>query len=136
MTKQCTKCLEEKILKEFHSGKDKFKKHCWCKICSKVYNHNRYMNKGSTRRLCSVKRRKVLQQWLREYKIGLSCSCGESHPACLDFHHKDPSMKIDNIGNLASRGWSIKNILKEINKCDVVCANCHRKLEWNKKQRI
>src|ERR1017187_10213051 len=65
---------------------------------------------------------------MRELKMGRKCqSCGEDHPACLHFHHRNPSEKEFGI----SRGitlWSKKKILAEIEKCDVLCANCHAKL--------
>ena len=51
--------------------------------------------------------------------------CGESDPSCLDFHHRDPSTKEGDLGRV--RRFSIKRILAEIAKCDVLCANCHRK---------
>lgn len=50
---------------------------------------------------------------------------------CLDFHHKDLALKSYNIAAMA-RGklgeGKKKRILEEIAKCDVLCANCHRKL--------
>ena len=77
----------------------------------------------------SVKRRKELQKWLKEYKATLSCmNCGEDHPACIVFHHRDPSKKDATIAHIVyQKGWGRKRIMEEINKCDVLCANCHRK---------
>jgi len=64
-------------------------------------------------------------------KSELKCEiCGESHPACLDFHHKDSSQKLYELSRLCSRGVSIQSIKNEIEKCSVLCANCHRKLHW------
>lgn len=64
------------------------------------------------------------KEWLREYKAGLVCSiCGFDHPAALQFHHRDPSTKDMDVS--AAIGWSIDRLLKEIEKCDVLCANCH-----------
>lgn len=66
--------------------------------------------------------------WLWELKCGLACvKCGESHPACLDFHHSDPSKKDGLISRMIVRS-SMERVIDEIEKCDVVCANCHRKL--------
>lgn len=66
-----------------------------------------------------------------EYKSTLKCSmCPESHPATLQFHHRNAGEK-DFIISEAIRGrraWS--SILKEIQKCDVLCANCHAKLHY------
>jgi hypothetical protein len=69
--------------------------------------------------------------WFREYKSALRCMvCGESHPATLDFHHRDPSTKVFDIGRGVSQCFPVARMLDEIAKCDVLCANCHRKLHW------
>ena len=55
-----------------------------------------------------------------------SCQiCGERDPRCLDFHHRNPSEKT--VGIAWGRA-GLDTLLKEIEKCDVLCANCHRKL--------
>jgi 5-methylcytosine-specific restriction endonuclease McrA len=46
----------------------------------------------------------------------------------LQFHHRDPKTKIDDMGNLASNGSGWAKIKREINKCDLVCPTCHLKL--------
>lgn len=52
--------------------------------------------------------------------------CGEDDPVCLDFHHRNPAEKEANARDLAT--WSTLRLLRELAKCDVVCANCHRKI--------
>lgn len=77
-----------------------------------------------------VKKRKTeLKAWVKKYKRKLSCSiCGETHPACIEFHHKDPVIKEIGLSRVGSNGWSIKKIEREIAKCQVVCSNCHKKI--------
>ena len=76
-----------------------------------------------------AKRREEISAWYREYKATLACThCGEKHPACLDSHHRDPGEKEFRISAFGYMGWSKERILAEIAKCDVLCANCHRKL--------
>lgn len=53
--------------------------------------------------------------------------CGEANPIVLDFDHLDAETKLLEISKLVSRGYSINAIDAEIAKCEVVCANCHRK---------
>lgn len=53
--------------------------------------------------------------------------CGESDPACLDFHHREDEDKERNISKMISYYASWDRIEAEIQKCDVLCANCHRK---------
>lgn len=68
-------------------------------------------------------------EWWRAFKATLSCEeCGESHPDCLDFHHKDPAEKEMWLHQIGSRGWGRERILGEVAKCRVLCCNCHRKL--------
>jgi hypothetical protein len=65
---------------------------------------------------------------LRAYKAERGCAdCGESDPIVLEFDHRDPSQKDDNIGDAYHGGWSLSRLLAEAAKCDVVCANCHRR---------
>jgi hypothetical protein len=62
---------------------------------------------------------------LAEIKQARGCTdCGENNPIVLDFDHlKD---KKYNISQMIHNGFSWKAISKEIKKCEVVCANCHR----------
>ena len=77
-------------------------------------------------------RKKRIKIWFENYKSKLSCSkCGENHPATIDFHHK--GKKENQVAQMVHWGYSIDNILKEINKCEVLCANCHRKEHWKNK---
>ena len=73
-------------------------------------------------------RRASISEWYINYKKTLKCSkCPESDWRCLDFHHKDPNEKEFCISIGRNKGLSIESLLKEIAKCDVLCANCHRK---------
>lgn len=63
---------------------------------------------------------------LVEYKKTCRCSrCGESDFRCLQFHHLHD--KNHAIADMVRRGFSFANIMKEIEKCEVLCANCHSK---------
>lgn len=64
----------------------------------------------------------------KEWKETLSCSlCPESEPCCLDLHHLDPNEKDANIADV-TRYWSWERLMEEVEKCIVVCSNCHRKI--------
>ncbi len=77
-------------------------------------------------------RRIEIRDWFRRYKNTLHCiDCGENHPACLQFHHKNRAKKSFGLGYVAGSGSrGIKTLLKEINKCEVLCGNCHAKRHW------
>ena len=66
---------------------------------------------------------------LVEFKKNVPCmDCGNSFPTCaMDFDHRPDEDKSMNISVLM-RNWKVSEsaLLKEIDKCDVVCANCHR----------
>lgn len=72
--------------------------------------------------------------WVKNYKKSLKCEeCGFSHYSCIHFHHKDPSKKIDSIGRMCgNKGYSLEDIILEIAKCSVLCANCHFKIHATK----
>ena len=72
---------------------------------------------------------KTLRKWLETYKSQLKCrNCGESRLPTLDFHHRIPEEKESSVSEAVHNGWSISRTLREIEKCEVLCANCHRKL--------
>jgi hypothetical protein len=69
--------------------------------------------------------------WFNRYKRTLACNfCGVSHPACLQFHHRDGSDKYKEVGNLVYHVTNIDKLKREIDKCEVLCANCHAKHHW------
>jgi hypothetical protein len=53
--------------------------------------------------------------------------CGESDPVVLEFDHRDPAAKSFSIGDALGKTWQWEKIAAEIAKCDVRCANCHRR---------
>lgn len=47
-------------------------------------------------------------------------------PICMDFDHIDPKTKVKDIARLSNTNVSLKRLLHEIGKCELVCSNCHR----------
>ena len=65
---------------------------------------------------------------LAEYKAAKGCvDCGEKDPVVLDFDHRDPTLKSFNV-SMGAAVYSRANLMKEVEKCDVRCANCHRRI--------
>jgi hypothetical protein len=79
-----------------------------------------------------------LKIWLKRYKSKLYCvMCGENHPACIQFHHRNRNQKSFTISHAIGRGYmSRKKLEEEINKCDILCGNCHAKLHWQENHMI
>jgi hypothetical protein len=70
--------------------------------------------------------RDALQAWLRTRKAAAGCShCGETDPRCLVFHHVDE--KEAAVSQLVANGRPRAEIEAELERCTVLCANCHRK---------
>jgi 5-methylcytosine-specific restriction endonuclease McrA len=73
----------------------------------------------------------VIKQGAVNYKGGKCQKCGYNNClAALEFHHRNPKTK-DNLGtgnrhSFSGRDWS--KIKRELDKCDLLCANCHREI--------
>lgn len=94
----------------------------------RVYMRKWYKNNRSKQIALVQKNRDKIQQWMFELKQTLKCNrCPESHWACLDFHHTDPATKDIALSHVSQMGWGKEKIFAEIAKCEVLCANCHRK---------
>lgn len=76
----------------------------------------------------SLQRRAAIRAWANEIKATAGCArCPEDDPACLDFHHVDEDEKEETVTTMISYGYGRDKLLGEMAKCEVICANCHRK---------
>jgi hypothetical protein len=137
-TKKCNICSEVKSIDDFHNRKkSKDGKSPNCKLCATNHNKKDYYEKHKekhNRRIVERRRTKKLDYDRYIHSLGLKCiKCGLNHPAILDFHHRDPSTKEDTISNLKWTGCALETLQREIDKCDVLCANCHRILHYNQR---
>lgn len=101
----------------------------------KVYNRDYDKSHRKTRRQQQYEYRKRVRAWLVDYRASQGCShCDEGHPACLDFHHRNPEDKKElNFSGLVNHGYGKERLMQEIAKCDILCSNCHRKLHWEER---
>ena len=128
--KTCSKCKVPKNETEFHT-KTNGKLDYQCKECHREYVRKHYDENQQYYVDKAIRAKKKKVDWYNDFKSKLKCEvCGESHPATLDFNHKDPSKKDFAVAAMVNR-YSIKRILEEVQKCQVLCANCHRKFHWN-----
>ena len=98
------------------------------------YRRKWYSQNKESEKQHVYKRKRYLKNWFLDFKKNLNCSkCNENHPATLEFHHKKEHKKEKAIGDMVDDGYSIKKILEEIKKCEVLCSNCHKKLHYNNK---
>lgn len=84
-------------------------------------NKEKYLERNRKSRL-------IQREFLNTLKDKPCMDCGLQYPPyVMDFDHRDPSTKLGHVGTLVSETRiSMKRLLAEIEKCDLVCANCHR----------
>jgi len=90
------------------------------------YSRKHYeKNKEEVKLKTKTTRKEEMAKWYA-FKATLKCThCGFFHIACLDFHHVDPSTKLDSVHRLVNNG-QFALAKEEMKKCIVLCANCHR----------
>ena len=117
-TKKCSKCQRDLPVSHFHKngfdsqGRQKYRG--YCKDCANNLEKARYQKKKNF-----IDSRKQRCQ-----------KCGDSRAYVLDFHHIDPCQKDDSVARLTSNTTKFERLEEEINKCVVLCANCHREFHY------
>jgi hypothetical protein len=127
--KTCGTCKIEKSTSEFYKNKTKPDGlSSYCKDCKRIYNKTHYDERGhlwkQTRHEQALANKKKSQDFVCEYLSSHPCvDCGEAELVVLEFDHIQD--KEFNISKKMSCG--IDTLRREINKCEVRCANCHRR---------
>lgn len=130
--KKCPTCNIIKELSDFPlKGDGKYKAHC--KLCYNEYRRNRHKTNCIVRekeikrgKINNKKRKKAKRQYIKIIKEKNCCvDCGKFFPYyVMHFDHMENKYK--NISSIISSNRSMKVLLAEINKCELVCSNCHR----------
>lgn len=129
----CCTCKKDKEENEFSFRNKKLNsRNSKCKTCQREYtqkhyaqNKKEYIARAKPNNMERIKKNRKL---LLEYLEGKSCvDCGELDIRTLDFDHVDVSNKKDSVTRLVLNGYGWKTIMVEIQKCEIRCANCHRK---------
>ena len=126
--KKCTKCKCEKPLSDFHSSKKRGKQ-AICKPCRKEVDRKYWKKRSSDKSKMEKKMQyqEGYRQKRRSFIFGFlsenpCVDCGESDPIVLTFDHvRDKKFTI------AAKALSVsqEELLSEIEKCEIRCANCH-----------
>jgi len=66
-------------------------------------------------------------------KVCKDCGVYDLPDCCYDFHHRNPRAKFWDVSYLISVNAAWDDLIREVDKCDVVCANCHRTRTWEGK---
>jgi hypothetical protein len=101
-----------------------------CKACKRYYNQIWYARNADRQRALvkvNAERYRVrLRDVVRQAKSRPCADCGQQYPHyVMDFDHRTLERKLGNIAWMVSRRRTVDDVLAEIAKCEVVCANCH-----------
>jgi len=101
----------------------------YCKPCMKNRNAEYYKKTPERNDQRQISRRlaiKTAREFVWQYLLNHPCvDCGENNPVVLEFDHIS-GVKVLAISAMVGRGTGVETITKEIEKCEVRCANCHR----------
>lgn len=129
-TKRCCTCHEVRPLSDFNvrtAARDG--RQSRCRQCSRQwYLENRAAHRANVRRRQAVVKREYKRR-IGEHLLANPCvDCGETDLRVLDFDHLDASTKRTEVAKLVNAAGRWSDIELEIAKCDVRCANCHRRV--------
>lgn len=135
--KTCSRCGRKKPRGAFNarsSAKDKLQAHC--RECehrqfSEYYRKNKATHLKKVKQLRRL-RRKAAQHFILSYLQTNGCKdCGEDDVVVLEFDHVRGQKKCA-VSRMVAEGCSINSIKTGIVKCDVRCANCHRRATYRR----
>jgi hypothetical protein len=126
----CTKCGELKPLDQFppvRRGEPKLQ--TWCRDCFAAYGRDYYSKNRDVQKARLLRntaaRRADNKRRMIDYLHSHPCvDCGEADIVVLQFDHLGDKER--NVSEMLSGSWSWDAIEREIAKCEVRCANCHR----------
>lgn len=130
--KTCNRCNEEKPLTEFYKNSKRV--YPYCKACAKTaYAKKHYEANKELYKTRSKKSALAFIEEYKQFKSTLKCSsCGEDRHWCLAFHHVDPKQKESTVSKIVGLN-SRKRLQEEIDKCIVLCHNCHADLHYRER---
>lgn len=132
MLRKCSKCLRELEESDFNWKIQNIRLQYHCKDCSRRYirehyknNRGYYLDKANKRNL-EIKG-KSLRYIGSYFKTHPCMDCGEADILVLEFDHRLRSEKYKDVSLLIRGRGSFTRVVEEISKCEVRCANCHRR---------
>ena len=123
--KRCARCERTLPIAEFNRHPTRGRQH-WCRSCFSSYFAARGARHRTQSAQARTRRRLAARRFVDTYLERHPCvDCGESDRLVLEFDHVEP--KCADVSHLTAAGWSIPRIVREIDRCEVVCVNCHRR---------
>jgi hypothetical protein len=135
--RRCGRCGEIKPAEEFAwRRKSVGQRHNYCRPCHAAYhrahylaNKQRYIDQAQANKRRA--RREKTEQLLAYFATHPCIDCGETDPLVLEFDHVSDDKSFAVARAMSDRAWAA--ILDEIAKCEVVCANCHRRRTYRRR---
>lgn len=122
----CPRCERLQPIELFSRSNRDGRQH-WCKDCFRDYFRARGDNHRAQVAAAKERRRGLARALVLEYLAERSCAdCEEARVGVLEFDHVRPP-KTANISDLVATGASAARVEAELEKCEVVCVNCHRR---------
>jgi len=119
-TRFCKRCQKNVDTKNFHQRRGKENGAVYCKPCTSEQ---------------TLERTRLLKSKMVEYKGGSCVRCGyNKYYGALEFHHLDPAIKDFNPSKLKKYTFDDR-VKMELDKCILVCSNCHREIHHELKQK-
>ena len=131
-TKLCSSCKVLKEVDDFGINRTRLDGlQSQCRSCKKQtqdkwYRNNRAEHQNRVKQRRFNHRDSVVSLLLEYFRTHHCVDCGESDPLVLEFDHVR-GQKIRAIQDMVNRGYRWQTIAQEIDKCEVRCANCHRR---------
>lgn len=98
----------------------------YCKSCANEWQKDFYKKNPRCLSKAGIFRKKAIRDLVKEKKDVPCLDCGISYPYyVMDYDHIKGVKKF-NLSIAASKYRSMKSVLEEMEKCEIVCANCHR----------
>jgi L-lysine 2,3-aminomutase len=131
--KLCSRCKVEKDLADFNRRSDRpGKLQPWCRSCQSERMAEWHKASHGTARTARLRenraeRKRIARAAILELLARTPCTdCGEDDPLVLEFDHVRGE-KSYNIATMVCHGYSLEAVMAEVAKCEVICANCHRR---------
>lgn len=111
----CPRCEKECKIEDFYTRRGKENSSVYCKKCTNIQTLGRQRN---------------FKKQMVDYKGGKCMKCG--YDKCinaLEFHHMNPQEKDFTLSHMKNYSFN-KIVTDELDKCILVCANCHREIHF------
>jgi hypothetical protein len=142
-TKRCRDCQRFLSVEDFaYKYPQRAVYQSYCKIYQRRRSREHYLRNTSAYKVRVARNNQRTREGnrdrLRRYLSTQKCmDCGVRDLTILEFDHREPANKLRDVSEMVQKGFAWTTIVREIAKCDDVCANCHRRrtasqFDWHK----